>query len=222
MRQTKTFPGTLKSPASLPGWAAFALVILLGATLFLAGCSAQPVPAGIETLPPTQPAASTSVAPSPTTVPTAAPTATPAPSNTPEPTATPEQPAATSTATEVPGLMLTEASLLTAVPSTAMPPARTTDVVTEEPAATLPVATAAPAAGGVSFTITNGTNKLIYVQGYGVTKSIPAGLTIYFQAPDWGAISFKVCKSASDGVLGGCYIYNGKLAPNNPSVLINR
>jgi hypothetical protein len=63
---------------------------------------------------------------------------------------------------------------------------------------------------------------MIYVFGYGLDKSIPSGLTVYFQAPDWGAINLKICHRNKDGEVGGCYAYTGNISISNPLVEVTR
>ena len=136
--------------------------------------------------------------------PSGTPSFTPAPTNTSEPvnTAIPTvaQLQGTNQPASSPELQVTGTSLATASPAV----------------------TVLPGENWITFQIRNRTFKTVYARGYGVVKSIPPGLTVYFQAPDWGVIDLNVCKSADDGTLGGCSRYPGPISPSNPVIEVTR
>lgn len=193
IKHSHTSPRRSQPPVYLLRLAGFLLVMSLLAT----GCS----PA---TTAPLQPAAETSA-------PTAADTATIAPSPTAAPTRTPEP-----TATPVP----TETPAPTATPEPATEPAT---MAADTSAPTEPPATATlPAASGVTMQIRNRTERTLVVFGYGNSKSIPVGLTVYFNVPAWGEISLRICKKNDDDGVGSCYIYTGVVSMSNPLIEIKR
>jgi hypothetical protein len=205
MQQTECPLSPFMSPAFLLKLAGFVMII----TLLISGCSPQPEvppqpgPSGAGTtapdvteLPPLAPATLTdTVPPRPST----APTSTPAPTDTPMPT------------------------LTTAPSSTPQPATRPTLLPTNTSAPTQPPApTSPPASNMVTFQITNATDKIIYVYGYGMVKSIPSGLTVYFQAPDWGEISLRICHKNKLDEIGGCYNDTGTISISNPVITITK
>lgn len=197
MKQTRSYSRTWRSPVCLLRWLYFALAV----PLLITGCtpqprlSPQPSPSGVET---TAPVVTEPLLPASATLTnTAPPSPSTVPTSTPEPTQTP-------TSTPEP----------TTIP-TVLPTG--TGVPTQSPAAT-----SLTSSGMVTFQIRNATDKVMYVFGYGMDKSIPSGLTVYFQAPDWGEISLRICHKNKEGELGGCYIYTGNISISKPLIEITK
>ncbi len=175
--------------------------LILSLILIGAACSPQPVPptaAPSATAPAAAP--TDTAAPSPTQMSTSAPapTDTPAATNTPAPSNTPE------TTPAEPTTRATGAATGTAVPTGT------------------PVLPLQPELNGVTFQIRNNTNNILYVFGYGVSKSIPSGMTVYFQAPAWGSIELRICHKNKNDEVGGCYLYTGTISASQPLIMVRR
>jgi hypothetical protein len=210
MKDSKSRSSVKKAPAFLVGLAVLALVIIL--VIFWTDSdsddASQPGKSGEAAVPP---ATAVLLSPAPATLThTALPSPSSAPSDTPEPTNTSEP-------------------VNTAIPTGAqlpdtVQPASSPEVL--ETGTSLPTASpgvpALPGGSWITFQIRNRTFKTVYARGYGIVKSIPPGLTVYFQAPDWGVIDLIVCKSADEGTLGGCSHYSGPISPSNQIIEVTR